>query len=168
MKKSIFLLLALMAAVISCDKIETDDENKKDATEKNDSIQENDSIQKNDSIFFSGVLTANASSGDCVTPGTKISVNYTDKADSVSITIFKAKLAQRMPAMDIIIPGISVKQEGDAAEISSDNSIPLAMGSEFPAYTVTEFSGFIWSDSISFSLKFGQTPTSFAGHIQVQ
>ena len=145
MKKSIFLLLALMAAVISCDKIETDDENKKDATEKNDSIQENDSI------FFSGVLTANASSGDCITPDTKISVNYTDKADSVSITIFKAKLAQRMPAMDIIIPGISVKQEGDVTEISSDNSIPLAMGSEFPAYTVTEFSGFILSDSISFS-----------------
>lgn len=162
MKKSIFLLLALMAAVISCDKIETDDENKKDATEKNDSIQ------KNDSIFFSGVLTANASSGDCITPDTKISVNYTDKADSVSITIFKAKLAQRMPAMDIIIPGISVKQEGDVTEISSDNSIPLAMGSEFPAYTVTEFSGFILSDSISFSLKFGKTPTSFAGHIQMQ
>lgn len=162
MKKSIFLLLALMAAVISCDKIETDDENKKDATEKNDSIQENDSI------FFSGVLTANASSGDCVTPDTKISVNYTDKADSVSITIFKAKLAQRMPAMDIIIPGISVKQEGDVTEISSDNSIPLAMGSEFPAYKVTGFTGTYAGDSISFSLKFGQTPTSFAGHIQVQ
>ncbi|MBP5691368.1 MAG: hypothetical protein J6W99_04460 [Bacteroidaceae bacterium] len=167
MKKSIFLLLALMAAVISCDKIETDDENKKDATEQNDSIQ-NDSIQKIDTLYFSGVLTANASSGDCITPDTKISVNYTDKADSVSITIFKAKLAQRMPAMDIIIPGISVKQEGDVTEISSDNSIPLAMGSEFPAYTVTEFSGFVLSDSISFSLKFGQTPTSFAGHIQMQ
>ena len=162
MKKSIFLLLALTAAVISCDKIETDDENKKDATEKNDSIQ------KNDTLFFSGVLTANASSGDCVTPDTKISVNYTDKADSVSITIFKAKLAQRMPAMDIIIPGISVKKEGDVAEISSNNSIPLAMGSEFAAYTVTEFSGFVLSDSISFSLKFGKTPTSFAGHIQMQ
>ena len=167
MKKSIFLLLALMAAVISCDKIETDDENKKDATEQNDSIQ-NDSIQKIDTLYFSGVLTANASSGDCITPDTKISVNYNDKADSVSITIFKAKLAQRMPAMDIIIPGISVKQEGDVTEISSDNSIPLAMGSEFPAYTVTEFSGFILSDSISFSLKFGKTPTSFAGHIQMQ
>lgn len=135
---------------------------RKDATEKKDSIQ------KNDSIFFSGVLTANASSGDCITPDTKISVNYTDKADSVSITIFKAKLAQRMPAMDIIIPGISVKQEGDVTEISSDNSIPLAMGSEFPAYKVTGFAGTYAGDSISFSLKFGQTPTSFAGHIQMQ
>ena len=63
MKKSIFLLLALMAAVISCDKIETDDENKKDATEKNDSIQ------KIDTLYFSGVLTANASSGDCIKIG---------------------------------------------------------------------------------------------------
>ncbi len=167
MKKSIFLLLALMAAAVSCDKIETDDENKKDATEKNDTIQ-NDPIQTIDTLYFSGVLTANASSGDCITPDTKISVNYTDKADSVSITIFKAKLAQRMPAMDIIIPGISVNDKGDVAEISSENSIPLAMGSEFPAYTVTEFSGIVLSDSISFSLKFGQTPTSFAGHIQMQ
>ena len=167
MKKPIFLLLALMAAVISCDKIETDDENKKDATEQNDSIQ-NDSIQKIDTLYFSGVLTANASSGDCITPDTKISVNYTDKADSVSITIFKAKLAQRMPAMDIIIPGISISNKDGITEMTAEESIPLAMGSEFPSYKVTGFTGTYAGDSISFSLKFGQTPTSFAGHIQMQ
>jgi len=42
------------------------------------------------------------------------------------------------------------------------------MGSEFPSYKVTGFTGTYAGDSISFSLKFGQTPTSFAGHIQMQ
>ena len=168
MKKSIFLLLALMAAVISCDKIETDNENVKDAVQKNDSINQNDSVLVIDSLFFSGTLTADASSGKCTTPDTKISVNYTDKSDSVSITIFKAKLAERMPAMDIIIPGITIRSDSGVSVITTDESIPLAMGSEFPSYKVTGFTGTYAGDSISFSLKFGQTPTSFAGHIQMQ
>lgn len=169
MKKSIFLLLALMAAAISCDKIETDNENVKDAVQKNDSINQNDSVLVIDSLFFSGTLTADASSGKCTTPDTKISVNYTDKSDSVSITIFKAKLAERMPAMDIIIPGITIMSDSGVSMITTDESIPLAMGNQpFPNYTVTEFTGSVTSDSISFSLKFGKTPTSYQGHIQMQ
>lgn len=159
MKKSIFLILAVMAVVISCDKIETENENPQKESEQVDSIA------KNDTIFYSGTLTANASTGDCITPDTKISINLTEKADSISITIFKAKLAQKMPAMDIIIPTISLNVNGDVKEISTERSIPLAMGSEFSAYTVTEFEGIMAADTISFSLKFGKTPTSFRGEI---
>lgn len=154
MKKSIFYVLALMAAVVSCDKLDTENEEEK----KNEP-----EVEAIDTLFCSGTLVAEASSGTVTTPDTRISVNYTDKADSVSISIYQAKLAQRMPAMDIIIPNITLTKNGGVDAITSATSVPLAMGTEFPNYTVTEFTGKIDGDSISFSLKFGKTPTSFSG-----
>ena len=150
------MILAAMAAVlVSCDKAETDDVKQEEVIE----------TVSSDTVFYSGTLLANASSGDCQTPDTKISINPSDKADSTSITIFKAKLAQRMPAMDITIPNITVQKNGNVTLISSETSVPLAMGNPFPNYTVTEFEGEILNDEIKFSLKFGSTPTSFSGKI---
>jgi hypothetical protein len=155
MKKTVFILAAMAAVLVSCDNEETDNIK-----------QEEDVVTVNsDSVFYSGTLLANASSGDCQTPDTKISINPSDKADSTSITIFKAKLAKRMPAMDIIIPGITVQKNGDVTVLSADSTIPLAMGNPFPNYTVTGFEGEILNDEITFSLKFGSTPTSFSGKL---
>lgn len=153
MKKILFVMAALAAVMVSCDKQETGIENQEEI------------VVSNDTVFYKGTLIANASSGDCETPDTRISINPSDKADSVSITIFKAKLAQRMPAMDIIIPGITVAKNGNVTLLSSETSVPLAMGNPFPNYTVTEFEGEIVNDEITFSLKFGSTPTSFSGRI---
>lgn len=150
------MILAAMAAVlVSCDKAETDNVKQEEVIE----------TVSNDTVFYSGTLLANASSGDCQTPDTKISINPSDKADSTSITIFKAKLAQRMPAMDIIIPGITVQKNGDVTVLSADSTIPLAMGNPFPKYAVTGFEGEILNDEITFSLKFGSTPTSYSGKL---
>lgn len=154
MKKTVFILAAMAAVLVSCDKTENDDVKQEDVV-----------TVSNDTVFYSGTLLANASSGDCETPDTRISINPSDKADSTSITIFKAKLAQRMPAMDIIIPGITVQKNGDVTVLSADSTIPLAMGNPFPNYTVTEFEGEILNDEITFSLKFGSTPTSFSGKL---
>ena len=151
MKKILFVLAALAAVMVSCDKQETGMENQEKI------------VVSNDTVFYKGTLIANASSGDCQTPDTRISINPSDKADSVSVTIFKAKLAQRMPAMDITIPGITVQKNGNVTLISTESSVPLAMGNPFPNYTVTEFEGEIVNDEITFSLKFGSTPTSFSG-----
>lgn len=153
MKKILFVLAALAAVMVSCDKQEPETENQEEV------------IVKNDTVFYTGTLIANASSGDCQTPDTRISINPSDKADSASITIFKAKLAQRMPAMDIIIPGITIQKNGNVTLLSSETSVPLAMGNPFPNYTVTEFEGEILNDEITFSLKFGSTPTSYSGQL---
>ncbi len=155
MKKTVFILAAMAAVLVSCDNEETDNIK-----------QEEDVVTVNsDSVFYSGTLLANASSGDCQTPDTKISINPSDKADSTSITIFKAKLAQRMPAMDIIIPGITVSKNGNVTVLAADSTVPLAMGNPFPNYTVREFEGEILNDEITFSLKFGSTPTSYSGQL---
>lgn len=145
----------MAAVLVSCDNEETDNIK-----------QEEDVVTVNsDSVFYSGTLLANASSGDCQTPDTKISINPSVKADSTSITIFKAKLAQRMPAMDIIIPGITVNKNGNVTVLTADSTVPLAMGNPFPNYTVTGFEGEILNDEITFSLKFGSTPTSYSGQL---
>lgn len=145
----------MAAVLVSCEKEETDYIK-----------QEEEVVTVNsDSVFYSGTLLANASSGDCQTPDTKISINPSDKADSTSITIFKAKLANRMPAMDIIIPGITVQKNGNVTVLTADRTVPLAMGNPFPNYTVTEFEGEIVNDEITFSLKFGSTPTSYSGRL---
>ena len=145
----------MAAVLVSCDKAETDNIK-----------QEEDVVTVNsDTVFYSGTLLANASSGDCQTPNTKICINPSDKADSTSITIFKAKLAQRMPAMDIIIPGITVNKNGNVTILAADSTVPLAMGNPFPNYTVTGFEGEILNDEITFSLKFGSTPTSYSGQL---
>lgn len=155
MKKTVMILAAMAAVLVSCDKAETDNIK-----------QEEDVVTVNsDTVFYSGTLLANASSGDCETPNTKICINPSDKADSTSITIFKAKLAQRMPAMDIIIPGITVNKNGNVTVLTADSTVPLAMGNPFPNYTVTGFEGEILNDEITFSLKFGSTPTSYSGQL---
>ena len=153
MKKILFVLAALAAVMVSCDKQETGMENQEKI------------VVSNDTVFYKGTLIANASSGDCQTPDTKISINPSDKADSTSITIFKAKLAQRMPAMDIIIPGITVNKNGNVTVLAADSTVPLAMDNPFPNYTVTGFEGEILNDEITFSLKFGSTPTSYSGQL---
>lgn len=155
MKKTVMILAAMAAVLVSCDKAETDDVKQEEVIE----------TVSSDTVFYSGTLLANASSGDCQTPDTKISINPSDKADSTSITIFKAKLANRMPAMDITIPGITVQKNGNVTLISTESSVPLAMGNPFPNYTVTEFEGEILNDEITFSLKFGSTPTSYSGQL---
>ena len=155
MKKTVMILAAMAAVLVSCEKEETDNIK-----------QEEDVVTVNsDTVFFSGTLLANASSGDCQTPDTKICINPSDKADSTSITIFKAKLAQRMPAMDITIPGITVQKNGNVTVLAADSTVPLAMGNPFPNYTVTGFEGEILNDEITFSLKFGSTPTSYSGQL---
>lgn len=155
MKKTVFILAAMAAVLVSCEKEETD----------NIKQEENVVTVNSDTVFYSGTLLANASSGDCETPNTRISINPSDKADSTSITIFKAKLAQRMPAMDIIIPGITVNKNGNVTVLAADSTVPLAMGNPFPNYTVTGFEGEILNDEITFSLKFGSTPTSYSGQL---
>ncbi|MBO7111958.1 MAG: hypothetical protein J6W18_08420 [Bacteroidaceae bacterium] len=154
MKKSLFMLAALAAVMVSCEKVETDNGGQDDVI-----------VVENDTVFFTGTLLANASSGDCETPDTRISINPSDKADSTSITIFKAKLAQRMPAMDITIPNITVQKNDGVTLLTSELSVPIAMGNPFPNYTVTEFQGEIANDEITFTLKFGSTPTSFSGQL---
>lgn len=154
MIKLIFLLLALSAAIVSCDKSENENEEAKNDLKSADYI---------------GTLTIDASSGSFDTDSTKVSFNTTDKSDSATITMYQVKFSPKMPvSLDVTVPGITVVKTQKGAIITCDSIVPLAMGGEYPKYTVKDFEGEIVDDQLTFSLKFGSTPTSFSGHIQMQ
>ena len=149
MKKSIFFMFALTAILVSCDKSEIDNEEPVTVLESTD---------------YTGTLTVNASSGAFDTNSVKVSFNVTEKADSASITLFQVKFSPRMPvSLDVTVPGITVTPTKKGAILICDSIVPLAMGGEFPNYTVKGFEGEIIDDELTFSLNFGSTPTSYQG-----
>lgn len=65
--------------------------------------------------------------------------------------------------IDVTIPSIEVSATKDGATLSCASVVPLAMGGEYPRYTVTDFTGSIKGDDMQFSLNFGDYPTVFKG-----
>ena len=68
--------------------------------------------------------------------------------------------------LDITVPGIKVAKTEKGAILTCQRVVPLAMGGEYPSYTVTGFEGEIVDDELTFSLYFGSTPTSYRGKRQ--
>ncbi|MBQ9660657.1 MAG: hypothetical protein IJV37_05255 [Bacteroidales bacterium] len=98
-----------------------------------------------------------------------ISVDFTPAEDgaSASITIHQIRFVPQMPVtIDVTIPGITLLGTAEKILLSCARVVPLAMGGEYPRYTVTDLSGEIAGDELVFSLKFGDYPTSFAGRRQ--
>ena len=95
-----------------------------------------------------------------------IEVNFTpsDDGKTASIIIYKIKFVPQMPVtIDVTIPDIDVSVTGNVMSLSKDTVVPLAMGGEYPRYTVTGLNGKIEGEELVFSLKFGDYPTSFTG-----
>ncbi|MBQ9386480.1 MAG: hypothetical protein IJU24_06340 [Bacteroidaceae bacterium] len=147
MKKTIYLLFALAAVLVSCDK-------------SSDEPQE----LKIESADYCGDLSVEASSGLFTMDSIKVAFNATDKADSASVTLFQVKFAPRMPvSLDVTIPEITVTRTEKGGILTVDSVVPFALGTRYPNYTVKDFEGEIVDNEITFSLKFGSTPTSYRG-----
>jgi hypothetical protein len=113
---------------------------------------------------FSGTVTVTYRGTDYDTENIK--VNFTPSADgkTADILIYAIKFVPQMPVtLDITVPGVSVTPSGKDFLLSGENLIPLALGGQYPNYTVTGLSGKISGDQISFSLMFGDYPTSYKG-----
>lgn len=98
-----------------------------------------------------------------------IHVNFTPAEDgqTASITLHQIRFVPQMPVtIDVTIPGIVLLKGKDKISLSCEKCIPLAMGGEYPKYTVTDLRGEIVGDELAFSLNFGDYPTSFKGRIE--
>lgn len=111
---------------------------------------------------YNGTVKVNLTNGDLFTlEDAKVNVTVSEDGKTASIIMYKVKLAPRMPEMDITIPGIQVSQNGRV--LTCEETIPLALGGEFPRFKVTGFTGTRTEEELSFSLVFGNTPTSYKG-----
>lgn len=99
-----------------------------------------------------------------------IQVNFTPSEDgkTASIIIYKIRFVPQMPVtIDVTIPNVAVQSTTEKILLSCESTIPLAMGGEYPRYTVTDLKGEIVGKEMSFSLNFGDSPTSFQGQAQL-
>ena len=88
------------------------------------------------------------------------------EAGTASIKLHHIRFVPQMPVtIDVTVPGINIDNSTGKTMLSCEKCIPLALGGEFPKYTVTEFKGEIVGDELTFSLNFGEYPTSFKGTI---
>ena len=99
-----------------------------------------------------------------------IQVNFTPSEDgkTASIVIYQIRFVPQMPVtIDVTIPNVAVQSTTEKILLSCERTIPLAMGGEYPRYTVTDLKGKIVGKEMSFSLNFGDSPTSFQGQAQL-
>lgn len=97
----------------------------------------------------------------------EVSFNPAEDGATASITIYQIRFVPKMPVtIDVTIPNVNVTAGTEVITLACDNVIPLAMGGEYPRYTVTGFTGTIKGDELSFSLNFGSSPTSFKGTLK--
>ena len=98
-----------------------------------------------------------------------IQVNFTPAEDgkTASITIYQIRFVPKLPVtIDVTIPNVAIQSTPEKILLSCETTVPLAMGGEFPRYTVTNLEGEIVGQEMAFSLNFGDCPTSFRGQMQ--
>ena len=117
---------------------------------------------------YVGTVTVNSTSGE-VFDNENIEVSFTPSEDGKTATLvmYQIKFTPRMPmTLDVTIPDVNISAEGEDIKLACAEVVPLAMGGPFPNYTVTDLTGKISGDELTFSLNFGATPTSFSGTIK--
>ena len=95
-----------------------------------------------------------------------IKVDFIPAADgkTASIVLNQIRFVPQMPVtIDVTIPDVTLQADEKEIVLSCARVVPLALGGEYPRYTVTDLKGKIVGDEMTFSLKFGDSPTSFRG-----
>ena len=94
----------------------------------------------------------------------KVKFSQSNDGTTASIVIYRIRFVPKMPVrINVTIPDITIQAEGSNTAFSCDRVVPLALGGEYPKYTVTDLHGEIVGDRLQFSLNFGEYPTSFSG-----
>lgn len=76
---------------------------------------------------------------------------------SMDIVMHKVKFAEAMPIeLDMTIPGVSYLITDKYYGVSGDNIIPLAMGGEFPQFTITDMTGVISDKTMELTFMCGE------------
>lgn len=124
MKKLLFLpLFAMIAMLVSC----SDDDN-------------NNMPEVKSEVYY-GKLLFNASP---IADDTKCSVDIV--GEYASVTLHAVTFAPTMPAMDIVIPALDCRKNGDNYVITGKNVLPTVMGAPVDRYLMTKVEGYIVGD----------------------
>ena len=116
---------------------------------------------------YLGVVTVEYSGSSFDNENITVVFQPSDDGKTASLEIQKIKFVPAMPVtIDVTIPDVGLHATTEEIEMSCAEVVPLALGGEYPRYTVTGLTGKILGEEMTFSLKFGDYPTSFRGTLQ--
>ncbi|HOI26782.1 MAG TPA: hypothetical protein PKZ15_04970 [Paludibacteraceae bacterium] len=93
-------------------------------------------------------------------------VNVAAYYSSISLDMMQVKFVPQMPVrIDITLPNIPSTANGKSISFAADSVVPTMAGKPVEKYTGKNLKGVVSGDSISFSLDFGDYPTSYKGVI---
>ncbi len=115
---------------------------------------------------YSGTITVDQNDGTIFSlDSIEVNADAGEIDGTVDLTVLKVKFAEAMPiTLDMQINGIKAEEEaGGALNLSGNNIVPIAMGGEFPAYTITNLVGYLSPTEISLTFMCGSYPVSYSG-----
>ena len=144
-----FLALMAAAALVLAASCSKDDEGEKELS---------------GTMAFTGTVSVTLGVSVNKTPDSRVSVTFSKDGKEAQLDFYGIQFVPAMPPMDISIPSLLVEEKEGDILLKGDEIVPLALGGEYPKYTVYDFIGRIDSNKeLVFSLLFGTTPTSFEG-----
>ncbi len=100
-------------------------------------------------------------------PDIRVDITVDSEDGTLEIFIHKIKFVPRMPVrVDVKVPGVSCIESSGEISFSGDDIVPFSGILPMAKYNVKGLSGTISGKECSFSLNFGDYPTSFTGTAQ--
>jgi len=130
---------------------------------------DNEQIVITEDITFSGRMTVDQLDGTNYTVnGVQIKIEPATSGNILTIEMLQVSFSPKMPVkLDMKIQEVMYYSSSKKIIISGNNIIPIAMGGEFPAYTITNLSGEIENGSITLSMMCGNYPLTYSGTLQL-
>ena len=114
---------------------------------------------------YVGTLTVDQNDGIFYTQD-NVSITLEVEENSATIKMQQVSFASGMPVkLDMTIPSITVIVVPEGLLLNGDGIVPLAMGGEFPAYTIKGMTGEVTPETIYLNMMCGVYPLTFSGTI---
>lgn len=148
MKQVKFLFIAVIVLLITaCD----DDKKNEEVTVTDGTYKGTLIVDQNDDTFYTQE---------------NVTVILNTGTDNAEIKMMQVSFSSKMPVtLDMTIPSITKAEVIDGLQLSGDNIIPLAMGGEFPRYTITGMTGKATPQVLALQFTCGEYPLTFSGVI---
>jgi len=149
MKKLLILLVAAATLASSCSKEKI----------------ENDKGETGDTNGMSYVGDVKVTQDDgSVFTKPDIEVIISPSGNTARMQMLKVSFAPTMPIqLDMTVNGISHTRTQSGYTLSGNGLVPIAMGGEFPAFTITGLSGEGSDGGLVFRMKCGRFPLEYSG-----
>lgn len=150
--KKLLLVLMLCTFAVAC------------TEEKDDSTNNQPTTEQTSSKTFIGRITVGEGSGAFSEDSISIETSNL-VSGKINAKLLQVKFAQAMPLrLDMEINGIDYVKENDGTyTLTGNNIVPIAMGGEFPAYTITNLNGRIIDSIFTLSMTCGSYPVNYEG-----